>query len=175
MEEHGTTGKEVASKYPGVHDDEFYTEQTWKADQMRATDEEYANELLDRLKKDHPDADVMGRLKDRTSMTEKLAQYPEKYNDVSEIRDIVGMRIASPEDIAGVKETVGNLKNRYNVVQEKNMIDKPTDLGYRDYHLIIEDTGIETELQVRTYNQDVWANYTHDNIYIPNEEPKRII
>lgn len=111
-------------------------------------------------------AAVMGRVKDVNSAMGKLGRKP-KYGTVDNLKDGTGMRVVC-ESVQDVLDSVKSIKERFktSAADEEDYINKPKD-GYRSYHLIIQDDdGLWKEVQVRTPNQDTWANWAHD-IYKP--------
>lgn len=110
---------------------------------------------------------VMGRVKDINSALEKLVRKP-KYGTVDNLMDGTGFRIVC-ESVDDVLANVKKIKAEYETSSkdEEDYINKPKD-GYRSYHLIIKDTdGFFKEVQLRTPNQDTWANWCHD-VYKPH-------
>ncbi len=102
---------------------------------------------------------VKARTKKLDSVLGKMLRKP-KYKDASMLQDLTGARIVH-ENVADVKKTVAAIRRKYKVVDEDNYIDTP--LGdYRSWHLIIEHNGKQKEIQVRTGNQDTFADWAHD-------------
>jgi putative GTP pyrophosphokinase len=125
------------------------------------------------LKKDLPQgATITGRVKKPYSAIEKVGRKP-KYKDISDLQDSVGVR-AMYKDITSVKEAMKIIKANYIVVDEDDYITKPKDDGYRSYHAIIKDkeTGVESELQLRTENENTYADWAH-HIYKPETTKMR--
>jgi ppGpp synthetase/RelA/SpoT-type nucleotidyltranferase len=123
-----------------------------------------------RLKKELPGKPVVsGRIKTPLSAVGKVAKKP-KYADVSKLQDNVGMR-AMYNDVTSVKEAMKVVREKYDIVEEDDYIETPKFDGYRSYHAIIIDkeTGIESELQVRTQRQETFANWAH-KFYKPEED-----
>lgn len=132
--------------------------------------EKTKNDLETSLKKELPgDPVVSGRVKEPKSGVAKVARKP-KYADVSKLQDNVGMR-AMYNDVTSVKEAMKVVREKYDIVEEDNYIDKPKFDGYRSYHAIIIDkeTGVESELQVRTQRQNTFADWAH-KFYKPEED-----
>ncbi|MGH9856323.1 MAG: RelA/SpoT domain-containing protein, partial [Acidobacteriota bacterium] len=143
---------------------------------LRSQHEDRLNVLTDELSGQFPDAKVTGRVKDRTEMLKKMATEPEKYSTVTDLPDISGARVfASKGSIDEERSLTKAIKSKYEVVDEKDYLENPKE-GYRAIHLYVHDneTGINTEIQVRTPNQDRWANYTHDKVYKPTKEMYKI-
>ncbi len=132
--------------------------------------EKTKKDLETRLKKELPGEPVIsGRVKEPKSGVAKVAKKP-KYADVSKLQDNVGMR-AMYNDVTSVKEAMKVVREKYDVVEEDDYIETPKFDGYRSYHAIIIDkeTGIESELQVRTGRQETFANWAH-KLYKPEED-----
>lgn len=143
----------------------FIYEQIGKSDKLRKDAVKVNKNIQSELRKNNKGVKISGRIKESDSMVGKLARQPENFKDVSDLHDISGVR-ATAHTIKDVQDTMDFVRNNYNVVEEKNNIDQDRG-GYRSYHAIIEKDGIKSEIQVRTDNQDKWANYTHDNFYKP--------
>jgi ppGpp synthetase/RelA/SpoT-type nucleotidyltranferase len=116
---------------------------------------------------------VKGRIKALPSAIGKLVKKP-AYGTLDKLQDGTGMRVIS-KTADDVLENVKRIKQKYEVVSEDDYVSKPKD-GYRSYHMIVRDEdGLEKEVQVRTANQDVWADWSHD-IYKPKTpEQKKAI
>ena len=111
------------------------------------------------------DAKVKARVKDVESALGKLARKP-KYGDATKLQDGTGARVIC-HSIDEVKSTVEKLKKKYKVVNEDDYITKPQG-DYRSHHLIVEDDdGLQKEIQVRTENQNTFADWSH-NVYKPH-------
>lgn len=111
-----------------------------------------------------PGASVKGRVKDLESTVGKIARKP-KYGTASKLQDVTGTRLIM-DTIDEVKDTVDRIKAKYDIVEEDDYISKALD-GYRSHHLIAKDeNGLEFEIQVRTKNQNTWADWAHP-IYKP--------
>lgn len=106
---------------------------------------------------------VKARVKKLESVLGKIVRKP-KYRDAAALQDLTGARIVH-ENVEQVMATVRAIKAKYEVVTEDNYIDAPQG-DYRSYHLIVEHEGRQKEIQVRTKNQDVFADFAH-NIYKP--------
>jgi hypothetical protein len=127
-------------------------------------------QIDDDLANNFSNSRVMHRTKDTFSSIEKLARKPELYKSVDDLSDRTGVRVIS-NNLQEVKEAIKYVEENYEVVKENNYLEgHPTGTGYRSYHCIIKDhtTGIEAEIQIRTENEDIWANVFHD-LYKPHE------
>lgn len=133
---------------------------------------------------------IVSRLKTKESVAEKITRKQDKYNDISEITDIAGVRIITyySEDVDKVSNII---ECEFNVDQE-NSIDKresmePDRFGYCSVHYVVEMnaarlalreyqmyTGIKCEIQIRSVLQHAWAEIEHDigyksEITVPKE------
>ncbi len=115
------------------------------------------------------DANVQGRVKTLESALGKLIRKPDEYLSADKLQDITGTRIIH-STVEQVKSTVTKLKDQYRVVGEDDYIDKPQG-NYRSHHLILEDpeTKLKFEVQIRTKNQNTFADWAH-NVYKPVSE-----
>jgi ppGpp synthetase/RelA/SpoT-type nucleotidyltranferase len=119
--------------------------------------------------------EVSGRVKKPDSSIAKVARKP-KYADVTKLQDNVAVR-ATYNDIQSVKEAMKVVREKYDIIDEDDYIEKPKFDGYRSYHAIMKDkeTGIESELQIRTQRQDVFANWAHDLYKPPNDDLRNFV
>ena len=108
-------------------------------------------------------AKVKGRVKTVESVLGKLVRKP-KYGDASKLQDLTGARVVV-DSLSGVRDTVTKIRDKYTVVDEDNYIDTPQG-DYRSWHLIIQDGATAKEIQVRTGNQNTFADWSH-NVYKP--------
>jgi ppGpp synthetase/RelA/SpoT-type nucleotidyltranferase len=107
-----------------------------------------------------PGASVKGRVKDLESAVGKIARKP-KYGTATKLQDVTGTRVIM-DTIDEVKATVNKIKAKYDIVEEDDYISEALN-GYRSHHLIAKDeNGLEFEIQVRTKNQNTWADWAHD-------------
>lgn len=112
-------------------------------------------------------AKIKGRVKDLESAIGKVARKP-KYGTAEKLQDATGCRVIL-NSIDEVVDTVNKIKDKYKIVNEDDYIRAAKD-GYRSHHLIAKDeNGLEFEIQVRTANQNKWAEWAHD-IYKPRNE-----
>lgn len=110
------------------------------------------------------------RVKTEESLIEKLGRKGDKYKDLEDITDLVGLRIITfySDDVDKVAAIVKNLY----VVDWDNSVDKRklhelTSFGYNSLHYICHLkegplSGIPFELQMRTALQHVWSSIEHD-------------
>ena len=166
--DYDTISQKVTSKYPQL-DKQFVDEQIQESVGLRETATVSNKEMQDNLNKNLEGVVISGRVKEIDSMVGKLARKPELYATVNDLNDVSGVRVMA-DDLNGVFKSLEYIKDNYNVVEEKNNIDVDRD-GYRSYHAIIDDgSGILSEVQIRTKNEDTWANYVHDRIYKPTDK-----
>ena len=118
-----------------------------------------------------PGARVLGRVKELDSLVGKLTRKPKVYKSAKDMGDTTGTRIVC-NSIDEVKSTVAKLKAQFEVVEEEDFIDNPN-WNYRSHHLNVRDKdGQVKEIQIRTENQDTWAEWGH-NIYKPMSEAQK--
>jgi len=120
---------------------------------------------------------ITGRVKERTSLDKKIDKKDNKYKKISEITDIVGLRIITylESDVDRIAELI----NREFNLDTENSIDKrklKTDqFGYRSLHYVVsckkERTNLveykrfkdlKFEIQIRSILQHAWAEIEHD-------------
>jgi putative GTP pyrophosphokinase len=131
-----------------------------------------------------------GRVKSRPSLQGKLRRPEKAYSRLSEITDIVGVRIITHygRDVDRIAETI---RHQF-TIDEKNSADKrslldPDRFGYLSLHLVATMTsdrlalaehsrfrGYRAEIQIRSILQHAWAEITHDldyksSVTIPRE------
>lgn len=110
------------------------------------------------------------RVKTEESLIEKLGRKGDKYKNLEDITDLVGLRIITfySDDVDKVAAIVKNLY----VVDWDHSVDKRklhelTSFGYNSLHYICHLkegplSGIPFELQMRTALQHVWSSIEHD-------------
>ncbi|MGB6127436.1 MAG: hypothetical protein WBG30_01685 [Psychrilyobacter sp.] len=126
------------------------------------------------------------RVKTKESLTKKIHDKGRKYQRLSDITDVVGVRIVTfmedQVDVAAEK-----IKDFF-IVDEKNTIDKrktldPRSFGYLSLHYVVSFPieakykrfkGVRFEIQIRSLLQHTWATIEHDlgyksRIGIPDE------
>ncbi|PKR78354.1 GTP pyrophosphokinase [Halalkalibacillus sediminis] len=118
---------------------------------------------------------VTGRVKPITSIVEKARRRELNMNKMEEeVQDIAGLRVVCPfvDDIYDVAKMLRE-RSDFNILEEKDYIDKNKDSGYRSYHIIIE-YPVETiygqkkllaEIQIRTLAMNFWAINEHSLNY----------
>ena len=128
--------------------------------------------LTSGIKKLAKGAQVQSRTKALESALEKIVRKP-KYGRADNLQDGTGVR-AIHKTVAKVKSTVRKLKRKYEVIEEDNYIDNPMG-SYRSHHLILRDpdTKLVFEVQVRTKNQNVMADWSHDTYKPRNKTQKK--
>lgn len=128
------------------------------------------------------------RVKDRDSLSNKLLRKNNKYNNINQITDLVGLRIITyfEDDIDKIAEI---FKNEFEI-DYPNSIDKRNvdadKFGYRSLHYVAslnkarlnlteykKFKGLKFEVQIRSILQHSWAEIEHDLGYKgANEIPK---
>lgn len=140
-------------------------------------------ELLDISKIPHHS--ISSRVKSRESLENKINR-KNKYSNLNEITDVVGLRITTYfED--DTKKITDLLEAEFSI-DTKNSIDKSASLdsdqfGYRSIHLVASLNGARAklreyenckgqkfEIQIRSTLQHAWAEIEHDLGYKTNQE-----
>lgn len=120
---------------------------------------------------------INGRVKERTSLEKKIDKKDNKYQDISEITDTIGLRIITylESDVDRIAEIIDREFN----LDTENSIDKrklkADQFGYRSLHYVVsckkERTnlveykrfiGLKFEIQIRSILQHAWAEIEHD-------------
>lgn len=133
---------------------------------------------------------VTYRVKDRGSLEKKLKN-KDKYNNIEDITDIVGLRIIT--HFSDEVDVIANLIEKEFLVDKENTIDKraslePEKFGYLSLHYVISlpDSrvnlfeyktfkGIKAEIQIRSILQHTWAEIEHDIGYKSSVEVPKVI
>src|SRR3990172_3837984 len=153
--------RDITNTFPDKFDHETATKQAIKSEKLQDKHQKRVKEVIDSLKQEFPNADVTGRVKTTYSMIEKLARRPNLYKDVSDLNDISAVRLVL-ENLNDVNKTVNHMKENYNIVNEEKYLENSKG-GYRCVHLsIIDKQGLVSEVQVRTPNQQKWADWSHE-------------
>lgn len=121
---------------------------------------------------------ITSRVKERDSLDRKIDIKMDKYNDLSEITDIAGIRVITYYD--NDVDRVAKIVEREFCVDKENSIDKrealdPEKFGYCSVHYVatMNETrlqlseyrsyaGMKCEIQIRTVLQHAWAEIEHD-------------
>lgn len=121
---------------------------------------------------------VTHRCKDQTSLAEKLSRPEKTYNALSDVTDLVGLRITTY--FANDVDLVASLLENEFKIDQQSSIDKrkyadPDRFGYSSLHYVVElgpartqlpeysrYAGLKCEVQVRSILQHAWAEIEHD-------------
>jgi len=144
-------------------------QQSIKAEKIQDKHHDRVKEVHGDLSKQFPKVDVTGRVKTTYSMLEKTARKSDEYPDVSDVQDVSALRTLC-KDLKEIGEVSKYIRDNYDIVSEENYIQKSKG-GYRSIHVNVKDkNGLVSEIQIRTPNQEVWANWVHDNFYKPLDD-----
>ena len=170
----GYISKKIITKYPQLPKD-FVDQQIHESIELRENAGMANKELQNNLNKNLEGVIISGRVKEIESMVGKLARQPENFNTVADLHDVSGVRVMA-DNLDGINSSLKYIKDNYNVVEEKDNVEDHRD-GYRGYHAIIEDeSGVKSEIQIRTKTQDIWAKYVHERVYKPkNNKVKKYV
>jgi len=157
--------RDITDVFPKVFDYDRAGKEAVKAEKLQDKHSKRIEEVKGDLSNKFKNTEVTGRVKTTYSMLEKLARKPE-YKSVSDLQDVSGIRTLC-KDLKEVGKVTSYVRKNYDVVDEDNYIQKSKG-GYRSMHFTVQDkNGLKSEIQVRTPNQDKWANWAHDNFYKP--------
>ncbi|MGF3807837.1 GTP pyrophosphokinase [Enterobacter mori] len=126
---------------------------------------------------------ITARVKDRKSLEKKII-LKGRYSELSDITDIVGLRIIThySDDV----DRIAKIVEREFFIDKKNSIDKrasldPDRFGYLSLHYVVglkkdrlnlteysHFNGFKAEIQIRSILQHTWAEIEHDTGYKSN-------
>lgn len=117
------------------------------------------------------------RIKSESSLIGKLERKGDKYKSISDITDIVGVRIITfyTDDVDKVAAIIQRLFD----IDWRNSVDKRKlhqfdSFGYNSLHYIcrLKEGSLPIEVQIRTALQHVWSALQHDNGYKGVKPPR---
>ena len=115
-----------------------------------------------------PNFRVMHRTKDTFSTIEKLVRKPDQYKTIDDLTDRAGVRVIN-KNIQEVNEAIKYVTENYDVIKISDHMKGHSDgSGYRSWHCVVKVNGVRAEIQIRTENEEIWANIFHD-LYKPKE------
>lgn len=121
---------------------------------------------------------ITGRTKDRASLLRKLSGGSGKYDDLSKVTDICGVRVITYFE-SDVDKVASAIEAEFDIDSD-NSVDKralfdPDRFGYLSLHYVVSLTkrradlleyrrfrGLKAEIQVRSILQHAWAEIEHD-------------
>lgn len=120
---------------------------------------------------------ISGRTKEHESLNKKIDKKQDKYSNLDDITDLVGVRIISylESDV----DIIAKLISKEFIVDLKNSIDKRElnidQFGYKSLHLVVtlnnsraglteykDYKSLKCEIQIRSILQHAWAEIEHD-------------
>jgi len=152
-------------------------------DQERKLYERFAQEVEHQLRRILEEKGIAcnaitSRLKERDSLSKKIDSKNDKYDRLSEVTDIAGVRVITyyNDDVDRVAEIVEQefSVDRENSIDKRKALD-PDRFGYCSVHYVVElgeelvkragykaFAGLKCEIQIRTVLQHAWAEIEHD-------------
>lgn len=147
--------------------------------------------LIDDIIENKMNCTISSRVKDRISLKKKLDKKNNKYSDINQITDIIGIRIitlfsADLDIIAKLIETEFSV-DKINSVDKRKVLE-PDRFGYLSLHYVVslndqrldlleykKFKNIRFEIQIRSILQHAWAEIEHElgyksSIEIPLKE-----
>lgn len=142
------------------------------------------NEIIDSLSSILDDNNMLNkvsfiesRIKAYNSLINKMKYKEYKLTAISmlnNINDFIGIRFVCKNinDVYSLVECI-NKASKLKILNEKDYIKNPKKTGYQSYHIIMQyDFNInnyiipfKAEIQIRTYQMELWANWAHDLFY----------
>ncbi|SEO47626.1 GTP pyrophosphokinase family protein [Mucilaginibacter sp. OK283] len=120
---------------------------------------------------------IVGRLKDSNSLSNKIEKKGDKYRQLSDITDLVGLRIITY--LESEVDIIAEILKKEFETDEENSIDKRIlkndQFGYRSLHIVLSLSAerikfseyskfafFKCEIQIRSILQHAWAEIEHD-------------
>jgi putative GTP pyrophosphokinase len=121
--------------------------------------------------------EINSRVKEKDSLLKKINKKSDKYNDISEITDICGLRIitffeSNVDIVADLIESEFKIDKNNSIDKRKLKVDQ---FGYKSLHYVVEFSdkriklveyhpfkGMKAEIQIRSILQHAWAEIEHD-------------
>ena len=124
-------------------------------------------------------ASVESRVKTESSLAGKLELKGSKYKSLSDITDIVGLRVITfyLDDVDKVATAVERLYEvDWDNSVDKRKIHEIDSFGYMSLHYVcrVQQMSYRVEIQMRTLLQHAWANMNHDTGYKSGVEIPRV-
>jgi len=157
---------DITTTFPKSFDHIKAEQQSIKAEKLQDKHYDRVQEVYNKLNDKFPKVEVTARVKTTYSMLEKTARKPDEYPDVADVADVSALRTMC-KDLKEIGDVSSYIRDNFDVVEEENYIQKSKG-GYRSIHMQIRDeNGLLSEIQIRTPNEEKWANWSHDNFYKP--------
>ena len=103
---------------------------------------------------------VTQRLKRFPTIVDKLRRFP--HMALTQMEDIGGLRVILPDQPA-VDGVASRLRRRWDITRDRDYAREPKDDGYRSTHLIVRRAEFKIELQLRTPDQNLWAQSVEED------------
>jgi len=164
---------DITTTFPKSFDHIKAEQQSIKAEKLQDKHYDRVQEVYNKLNDKFPKVEVTARVKTTYSMLEKTARKPDEYPDVADVADVSALRTMC-KDLKEIGDVSSYIRDNFDVVEEENYIQKSKG-GYRSIHMQIRDEdGLLSEIQIRTPNEEKWANWSHDNFYKPLDDDLKL-
>ncbi|MGI8808216.1 MAG: RelA/SpoT domain-containing protein [Acidimicrobiales bacterium] len=107
------------------------------------------------VKKAGHDVFIAQRLKRLPRIVEKLHRHPRMR--LSQMQDVGGCRAILRDEVA-IREVLAGVLRNWDVITVDDYIQSPKPDGYRAVHVIVRNSGVPIEVQLRTPGQQDWAD-----------------
>lgn len=172
---HYATAYSILRDYPEL-DEQATIKNAWLADKEidahNRSMKVLGSQMQHAISAELPYAQVSSRVKNRYAILEKMAKKP-NYKQPSDLGDISGYRIIgrNNEETARANEIARGVAT-LDPSKREDTREKPK-MGYRAIHeeIILPD-GRRGELQIKTPNQAIWADFVHNTGYKPDLRTK---
>lgn len=103
-----------------------------------------------------PDAKLTGRPKRTGAIIGKLVRH--RSMRLTQMADIAGLRVRFSQDAPEVRHLCQRMETQWPTAKLIDYVARPKPTGYRALHVLVEMDGRVVEVQLRTANQNRWAD-----------------
>lgn len=147
--------------------------------------------ILEKILETHKEIIINGRTKSRDSLRNKIRLKNDKYSKLSDITDIVGVRVITlfsdtVDEVAKIIEKEFNIDEQNSIDKRKIQEQQPDRFGYLSLHYVakLSDKRLDItenkifsdfhfEIQLRSMLQHTWAEIEHDLQYKTKNSPPK--